>query len=103
MMLLWIFSRRKSRKRYFRRVVFPENLYRQNVGHGMQNDIADFYLNVAGRHVFIDALAHHNLAVNGNDAFHPDIFQLLKQIAGAVNYALGNAVVVAQIDKAQIA
>ena len=87
---------------FFRSVVLHRHLKRQNLGTGINLDSFNLYFNIAGRHILIHTFAGNHFSFKPDNRFNAQTFNNLKQIRGAVKNTLSNAVMISQIDKAQV-
>ena len=81
------------------------DLERQRLGRRLQRRVPRSELDLAGRQLGVDGLrrARDDLAGDGHDAFEPQRLDRLEQRRSSVDHALGDAVMVAQVDEQQIA
>ncbi len=85
--------------------LIAENGHGQFIGRRLDSELADINLDTAGRQVGIYGLlaAGDHLAGDGDDAFRTNTLHSLEIRHIMFDHALGNPVMVAQIDKQQIA
>ena len=81
------------------------DLERQRVGRPLDLDLGNLHLDLAGRQLCILGLLgpHHDLAGHGDYGLEPRALDGRHERARDVDHALGDAVVIAQIDEQQVA
>ena len=81
------------------------NLHGQDLGGGLDDQVRDLEFDFARGQAWVDGagFAHHDLAGDGDDAFRADSFSRGEGRGAGGEYALRQAIMIAQVDEQQAA